>query len=80
MPYITEEEREKINLAEDVETAGQLNWFITTAIAEYLDNKGECYQTYNDIIGALEGAKLEIYRRKISFYETRKLLDNGDVY
>ena len=31
-------------------------------------------------MGALEGVKLEMYRRKISAYEDRKIEMNGDVY
>jgi len=38
------------------------------------------YQTINDIIGALEGAKLEFYRRIAIPYENAKLTENGDVY
>jgi len=33
----------------------------------------------NDAIGALEGAKLELYRRVISKYEDKKIMENGDV-
>ena len=38
------------------------------------------YQTMNDIIGALEGAKLEFYRRVVVPYENDKIEQNGDVY
>ncbi len=38
------------------------------------------YQTYNDILGALEGAKLELYRRQIGPYEETAIKRNGDVY
>jgi hypothetical protein len=34
---------------------------------------------YNDAIGALEGAKLELYRRYVSAYEDDKIKENGDV-
>ena len=37
-------------------------------------------QNVYDVIGALEGAKMELYRRKISLYEDIKLKENGDVY
>lgn len=49
-------------------------------IRDYIKTKGESYQTYNDIMGALEGAKLELYRRKIGIYEDKKIEENGDVY
>lgn len=75
MPYISQERR-----GEQPETSGELNYRITTLCAEYLGRKGESYQTYNDIVGALEGAKLELYRRKVAPYEEGKLITNGDVY
>lgn len=87
MPYIREKFRtnikEKIaNLMhpEKVETPGLLNYVITNILINYLNINGESYQTYNDIIGALECAKLEIYRRKISTYENKAIERNGDVY
>lgn len=61
-------------------TSGDLNYLITNLCLNYLYVNKECYQTYNDVIGALEGAKLELYRRKIAPYEDRKIDENGDVY
>jgi len=49
-------------------------------IKAYLRTKGISYQTFNDIIGALEGAKLEFYRRVVVRYEEEKIKANGDVY
>ena len=37
------------------------------------------YQTMNDIMGALAGAQIEFYRRKVAPYEDTKIKDNGDV-
>jgi len=81
MPYIKQIDR---HVAEDAaklpETAGELNYLFTRTIVNYIFIKHESYQTYNDIIGALEGAKLELYRRKIAPYEQKKMEENGDVY
>ena len=81
MPYIKEERRREfhrtLGAAQDV---GELNYQITCLINKYMFVKGESYQTYNDIMGALEGAKLELYRRKIAPYEDKKCEENGDVY
>jgi len=33
-----------------------------------------------DVLGALEGAKQEFYRRKVVQYEENKIAENGDVY
>jgi hypothetical protein len=38
------------------------------------------YQSINDVLGALEGAKLEFYRRIAAPYEDTKIQENGDVY
>jgi len=47
---------------------------------KYLDKKNRNYQHFNDCIGALEGCKLEMYRRQIANYEDKKIEDNGDVW
>ena len=76
MPYITEDD--KIN--PDASTPGELNYRLTMDCLYYLDRKGTNYQYYNDVIGALECCKLEMYRRAIAPYEDTKIAENGDVY
>lgn len=84
MPYVTQLRRQDLDnrcaviVRED--TSGDLNYIITTLIRDYLDEKGKSYQTINEIIGVLECAKLEFYRRVASPYEDGKRLTNGDVY
>jgi len=80
MPYIKQKRRLQIEEGDTIDTCGELNYAITKLIVDYLENRGEKYQTYNDIIGALEGIKLELYRRKIAPYEDMKKDANGDVY
>lgn len=65
-------------IGRELQNSGELNWLITKICHGYLSKK-ECYQSYNDIIGALEGAKLELYRRKCAVYENEKIIQNGDV-
>lgn len=77
MPYIPQERRV---ITEAPSNAGELNFHITTLIDQYLSHHGLRYQTMNDILGALEGAKLEFYRRVAAPYEIRKCNENGDVY
>lgn len=83
MPYIKPERRALLNYFIEnhpPENAGELNYLITELIWKYVSLKGEKYQHYNDVMGALEGAKLELYRRKIAPYEDVKIKENGDVY
>ena len=82
MPYINFNRRRELysSYLRYAQNSGELNYVFTTLILEYIETKGECYQTYNDIVGALEDCKLELYRRKISFYEDKKIEANGDVY
>jgi hypothetical protein len=84
MPYIDKERRNQlnplVNYADIPKTAGELNYVITMAIKEYIAENGQSYQIFNDIIGALEGAKLEFNRRIVAPYEDKKIRENGDVY
>ena len=85
MPYIPEERRREFDkfhvskLAQEIENCGELNYVITHIILDYVFFHGEKYQSYNDILGALDGARLELYRRHIASYEDKKIAENGDV-
>lgn len=79
MPYIQEHDKERVR-GDGPKNAGELNFAITELILEYLDRKGLRYQNINDIVGALEGAKMEFTRRITNPYEDQKIKDNGDVY
>lgn len=85
MPYIPTSQKEEIdkglialNLSE-IKDSGGLNYAIHQIVSRYISQNKESYQTYNDIIGALECAKMELYRRLISDYEDKKILLNKDV-
>lgn len=80
MPYIRKEDRPRASSDMGQITAGELNFMFTLIANDYISTKGMSYQTINDIIGALEGAKLELYRRVVSPYEDSKIKENGDVY
>lgn len=78
MPYITPER--KLELLEDKpSSAGELNYTITKLIVEFL-GKNYRYKDINDVLGAIEGAKLEFYRRVVVPYEDNAMIKNGDVY
>jgi hypothetical protein len=85
MPYIRKEDRDRLQPFTgpmqdlEIKTAGELNYLVTLLAHRFLNQKPENYQSYNDAMGALEGAKLELYRRHISSYEDDKIVENGDV-
>ena len=84
MPYIKQEDRLELHKVltrfVTADTAGELNYLFTKLILNYMKEKGLSYATINDIVGALEGAKLEFYRRVAVPYEDQKIKENGDVY
>ena len=94
MPYIKQEDRDKFkgllegsgllgcplaNISNMCDNAGDLNYAITMILNEYLEKKGECYATHNEIVGMLECCKQEWIRRKVSPYEDQKIIQNGDL-
>lgn len=87
MPYIKKEDRTKFQAALELlsqtppTTPGELNYLISMISSSYARAKGEMkYATgVNDIIGALECAKLEWYRRIAIPYEDKCIKKNGDI-
>ena len=79
MPYITEDQQFNAS-AFGPKNAGELNYAFTMLIQQYIGPGGTNYQSINDVMGALEGAKLEFYRRIAAPYEDKKIKENGDVY
>lgn len=85
MPYVGQEARKQLNVGAVPKNAGQLNYVVTKACLRYLRNLEKpgrkiSYQDYNDVIGALECAKQEIYRRMVAPHEDIKKTENGDVF
>ena len=81
MPYIKMARRECLAQNEEVpHTPGELNYLLTRQIMRYLGVHSRSYTTFTDCLGALEGAKLEFYRRVITPYEEKKRVENGEVY
>ncbi len=81
MPYIKQERREAILAGAAPQDAGELNFAITVLVDDYLKNKGGIKYSYlNEVVGALDCAKLELYRRLAAPYEDKKIEENGDVY
>lgn len=81
MPYITQEARKRISEEMFPETAGELNYMITELCDHYVGGIDQIsYQRLNEIVGVLECAKQEFYRRVVAPYENYKVRVNGDVY
>jgi hypothetical protein len=83
MPYIKPERRPYVFSSNPYRipiNSGELNYAITCIAVEYLRVHGMSYNTINEIVGALECAKQEFYRRVAIPYEDKKIEENGDVY
>jgi hypothetical protein len=89
MPYVTETDRRYVdavlgNLLDCIKVrcfeAGHLNYLVTSLAAAYIEQHGKQYENINAAVGALECAKLELYRRVAAPYEDTKIAANGDVY
>ena len=81
MPYIDSEDRERMEAGEPPEAPGELNYVLTRLVDEYLTRKGGVRYTHlNEVVGVLECAKLELYRRLAAPYEDEKRRQSGDVY
>lgn len=82
MPYVRQDRREILEpllaeLSSAIQSPGDFNYVITRLLVR------ECpdgYADYNALIGVLECAKLEYYRRAVAVYEDQKIRENGDVY
>ena len=94
MPYTDPRARERLEevidphgecgdfrlMARACDGPGDLNYLVTTLCAEYLDHRGLGYANINEVVGVLDCAKLELYRRIAVPYEDTKIIENGDVY
>jgi len=92
LPYIKDKDRDRldptlehtwptgVHRCDSAENPGELNFQITMLCDDYLGNRGISYAVLNEVIGALECAKLEMYRRLVAPYEDKKIKENGDVY
>lgn len=82
MPYIKESHRKFLaDHPKEITSSGELNYMITQAVNSYIEQNGPLnYAIINNVIGAMESAKLEFYRRVAAPYEDKKIQENGDVY
>lgn len=84
MPYIRQEKRDEMfshikALSLLITCEGDLNYIISLLAHRELMKSGINYQRINNLIGALECAKLELYRVIAAPYENKKIEENGHV-
>jgi hypothetical protein len=93
MPYIPRENRsaydgliDQLVAALAAEPAdrrkGHANYVVTQLVRKAWGvhaAAGESYSNYADVIGTLECAKLELYRRWVAEYEDKAIKKNGDL-
>ena len=84
MPYVSQDERKALKPltdafeALDIESAGTLNYLVTMLCRAFL-KKRRRYEAFNAVVGVLECAKLELYRRWVAPYEDEKIAEHGDL-
>ncbi len=88
MPYITKDKRVKYettlmfianNIVKSDNQSGELNYVITKLLHLIIIAIGEKYSHYNMLMGALNCITHEFYSRKVSPYEDKCILKNGDI-
>ena len=92
MPYLKEKFRNEISnhgeltalkfyvsSLKDEDFPAALNFVIHSLVKAWLGNKKLTYLKLNTVLGAIEAAKLEIYRVIAATYENEKRSENGDV-
>jgi hypothetical protein len=90
MPYLTKHARKRLDthitalievlLEEGISIPGGLNYAICRVADGVTAANGESYNLYNTLLGSVEAAKLEIYRRMVAPYEDLKQKQNGEVF
>jgi hypothetical protein len=88
MPYIMKEKRaildpaieelvEAFGKLDDAGFAGNLNYVVSKLLKTLYPAPN--YQRFNDMVGAMECCKLELYRKRIAPYEELKERENGPI-
>jgi hypothetical protein len=83
MPYIKNNARKRLDsyiegLINQEPSIGELN-YIVSRLVWTIWARNRSYTLANNLIGMLECAKSEFYRRYLAPYEDTKIKENGDV-
>ena len=84
MPYIKKEDREKFDsLVEElsglISNPGDLNYVISSLLHREIVKGGLNYAKCNELIGVMDCASKEFYRKVVAPYEDTKIMLNGDL-
>ena len=89
MPYIKQEQRDRLNSIVSqfceadcfgpILSAGDMNYLFSKMLHIWIGHKGLCYATLNEATGVLECCKQELYRQVAAPYEDKKKQENGAV-
>lgn len=81
MPYIEQDDREKILAGGRAEVPGDLAYMVYCLVVDWVYRQGGklSYTKASAAIGILDTVKDEFRRRHLDFYEDQKIIDNGDV-
>jgi len=80
MPYLNKGIRVSLDDGRKALVGGELNYQVSKLVNDFFAMRGLSYAVINEVVGALECAKLEAYRRLAAPYEDTKAMTNGDVY
>ncbi len=80
MPYLKFEDKDRLLDHMFPQSAGELNFLLTTMARRYWSKSAKNYEALNSVMGAFASAQQEFYRRVVVPYENKKIHSNGDVY
>ena len=80
MPYIPGNRRKDIAMGDSPKTLGELTYVLYITCLDYVQARPPySYELLGATIGAIDCAKLELYRRLLAAYEDTKIRENGDI-
>lgn len=83
MPYIKENDRDFFNpsldeIVDSIQNPGDVCYCVYYMLKKVFE-KDKKFKTISSLIGEIECAKMEFYRRIVVPYEDKKIIENGDI-
>ena len=79
MPYVTKATRYELEFQPPM-SAGELAYVLSREVERYRQLAGDSYQTFADVLAALESTRHEFQRQVVDPYEDNKIEENGPVF